>query len=243
VANVLVGSRADLRNVGEMTLPNVPPHTELFNIAVGTRDACRLFLGTNAESAISPLAIAAFQLQAAHVGARIAAMATEAAYGEMLRAIVTDSEGGFSVSLNLSARCSATVVDLCAAALGRLLGRSGLPSREMDAAEIANSLKKAPAPAPLAPLVDPFVVRLGSTDWDSIVTLRHAVTHKVYKRGVYGSTRQAPEPAPLAWPQQNDVEWGGRMVAMDAAAGAMVSFADDTFREFCGNLARLAPAS
>lgn len=226
-----------------MTLPNVPPHTELFNIAVGTGDACRLFLGADAELAISPLAIAAFQLQAAHVGARVAAMAPEAEYGEVLRAIVTDSEGGFSVSLNLSTRCSATVVDLCAAALGRLLGRSQSLSREMDAAEIANSLKKAPAPEPLAPVVAPFLVRLGSPDWHSIVNLRHAVTHKVYKRGVYGSTRKPPEPAPLAWPQQNDVEWGGTMVAMDAAAAAMVAFADDTFREFCGNLACLAPAS
>ena len=170
-------------------------------------------------------------------------MATEAQYYEMLRAIVTDSEGGFSVSLNLSARCSATVVDLCGAALGRLVGRSRSLSREMDATEIANSLKKAPAPAALAPVVDPFLVRLGSTDWESIVTLRHAVTHKVYKRGVYGSTRQAPESAPLAWPHQSDVAWGRSMVAMDVAAVAMVSFADDTFREFCGNLARLAPAS
>ena len=170
-------------------------------------------------------------------------MASVAEYGEMLRAIATDSEGGFSVSLNLSARCSATVVDLCAAALGRLLGRSQSLGREMDAAEIADSLKKAPAPAPLAPVVDPFLVRLGSTDWHSLVALRHAVTHKVYKRGIYGSTQQPPEPAPLAWPQQNDVEWGGTMVAMDAAAAAMAAFVDETFREFCGNLACLAPAS
>lgn len=53
-----------------MTLPKLPLHKELFNIAVGTSDKCRLLVGADAESVISPLAIAALQLQAAQVGAR-----------------------------------------------------------------------------------------------------------------------------------------------------------------------------
>ena len=51
-----------------MTLPKLPLHKELFNIAVGTSDKCRLLVGADAESVISPLAIAALQLQAAQVG-------------------------------------------------------------------------------------------------------------------------------------------------------------------------------
>lgn len=224
-----------------MTLPNVPLHHDLFAIAVATAESCRSTLGDDAESAISPLAVAAFQLQAAQIGARVAAMATDGECTQMLRTIVTDSEGAFSVALNLSTRCSATVVDLCAASLGRLLVRSTSPDREMDAADIERSLCKSPAPVAFAPLVDPYLGRVRSPEWAAIVNLRHAVTHKVYKRGVYATTRLPPETAPLAYPQQNDVEWGGQMVPMDAAAVSIVTFAEDTFREFCTNLVDLGP--
>jgi hypothetical protein len=222
-----------------VTTRGVPGETELFDFAVATRAGCVAILGARAEDAIGLLATAAFQLQAAHVGARMAAMADDGAHTATLRAVASDYGGAFSAALNLSVRCSATAVDLCAATAGRLSGHSTSPTREWDAADMVRMFKKSPPSSQLAPVAGPLLARLNSTDWGNTEHLRHQVTHKRYKRGVYATTRQPPNPAPLAYPQQIDVEWGGGMVPMDVASSSIVDFADATFREFCTNLAAL----
>jgi hypothetical protein len=92
-----------------MAIPEVPTEKELFELAVETRNGCRRFLGVSAETAVSLLAMAAFQLQAAHVGARMAAMANDGAHSDILHAVARDYSGVSSAALNLSVRCSVTV--------------------------------------------------------------------------------------------------------------------------------------
>lgn len=219
-----------------MASRRVPSERELFDLAVATRDSCAAVLGDTAEEAISLLAVAAFQLQAAHVGARIADMANVGEDTEGLRTIATDYGGAFSASLNLSVRCSTTVIDLCAAALGRLCGFISSPNREMDAAEVRRVLATKSAAPSLAVAADALLARMSSPEFSQLELLRHEVTHRRYRRGVYATTLSPPQPAPLAYPRQIDVQLGGEMVPLDVAARTIVDFADATFREFCANL-------
>src|SRR5439155_24155530 len=99
---------------------NVPEEREFFEVATATRDACLRVVPGDVEAVVALLAIGAFQLQAAHVGARLARMANDGACTAALREVATDYGGVFSASLNLTVRCSVTTVDLCAAALARL---------------------------------------------------------------------------------------------------------------------------
>jgi hypothetical protein len=119
-----------------MVIPFVPEEQVLFDIAWGTRDGCRRVYAKNPEDVITLLAAAAFQLQAAWVGSRMAAMANDAEYTPILRQIATDY-GGISVAaLNLSVRCSVTAVDLCGAALGRLTGLNTGANYEFNARKV-----------------------------------------------------------------------------------------------------------
>lgn len=224
-----------------MAIPEVPSENELFELAVETRDGCRRFLGVSAESAVSLLAVAAFQLQAAHVGARMAAMANDGAHSDTLQAIARDYGGVSSAALNLSVRCSVTVVDLCGAALGRLTGHYDGSGNEFDAEKARKKYRGNPMPdSPLSPLIEAYLERVTSDMWRNTETLRHQVTHKRYKRGIYGSTRQPPKPAPLAFPKHIEVEHGeGGLVPLDQLSHDLVKFAEHTFREFCRTLADL----
>lgn len=71
------------------------------------------------------LAVAALQLQAAHVGANLAELSNDGEHTLTLQLVATDYGGVSQASLNLAVRCSATAIDLCAAAVARLcVGRS-----------------------------------------------------------------------------------------------------------------------
>jgi hypothetical protein len=229
-----------------MAIPEVPSENELFELAVGTRDGCRRFLGDLAESAISLLAVASFQLQGAHVGARMAAMANDGAHTDTLRAIARDYGGVSSAALNLSVRCSVTVVDLCGAVLVRLTRHHDGSQREFDAKTALEIYRRDPMPEPmpdpaLLPLIELYVNKVTSVPWSNTETLRHQVTHRKYKRGHYGTTDRPSAPAPLAFPRHIDVEHGKEgLIPLDQLSRDLVEFADHTFREFCRILADLA---
>jgi len=216
----------------------VPNEFELFDVAVATREGCVRLVAAEAESVVSLLAVAGFQLQAAHVGARLAAMANDGKFTNVLRDLATDYGGVSSASLNLAVRCSVTVVDLCAAALARLDGRTPRSGREFDTGEVAQYYRFNRPGARLESVADPFLRRLGGPHWANTGLLRDDVTHKRYVRGIYGSTRQPPDPPPLAFPQQIDITWGAAgMVPLDELTRQVVEFAEATFREFRQNIA------
>ncbi len=223
-----------------MAIPEVPTEKELFELAVETRGGCRKSIEVSVESVVGLLAVAAFQLQAAHVGARMAAMATVGAHTDTLQAIARDYGGVSSAALNLSVRCSVTVVDLCAAALGRLTGHRDSSGRELDARNAQKVYRDYPPDSPLSPLIAAYLKRVTDEMWTNTEKLRDEVTHKLYKRGIAGSIGQAPNPAPLAFPKHIEVEHGdGGLVPLDQLSLDLVEFADETFRDFCRTLAEL----
>jgi hypothetical protein len=225
-----------------MTVPSVPQEADLFDIATATRAGCTAVYGGNPEEVIALLAAGAFQLQAAWVGARMAAMANDANYTAVLREIATDYGGVSAAALNLSVRCSATAVDLCAAALGRLTGLNPKTDIEFKARDIRRTCSPARlSDERLVALATMFHACVSGADWRATELLRNEATHRRYQRGVYGTTRATPVPPPLAHPQQVDIShgtWG--MIPLDKLAADTTRFADDTFREFCRLLAALA---
>jgi hypothetical protein len=201
--------------------------------------------GDDADGACCGLAaraVAALQIQTAQVGARMADMSNDGTRTQTLEAIATDYEGVSGAALNLSIRCSVTVVDLCAAALGRLCGRNKSRTHEWGANNALGAFDKAPASItdPLLSLIDPYLKRLRSTDWASTSFLRNEVTHKAFVRGITGTFEQSPRPRPIAWPAQLEFKWGSDMVPLDQLSETVVRVAVDTFREFCTNLIALA---
>lgn len=89
----------------------------------------------------------------------------------------------------------------------------------------------------LEPWLKPLFVRVTSETWANTQDLRNAITHRTHKRGVYGSTRQPPDPEPLAHPQHVDLEWGsGGKMPLDTLLTEIVRFAEETFTEFCGSV-------
>lgn len=224
-----------------MAIPPVPEERVLFDIACGTRAGCTNVYGGDPEVVITLLAAAAFQLQAAWVGARMAAMANHSEYTPVLREIATDYGGVSVAALNLSVRCSVTAVDLCGAALGRLTALN-TKAREFDAAEIRQRCNPANlADGRLLALATSYLARVTAQAWRDTEDLRHDATHRLYKRGVYGSMGPLPDPPPLAHPRQLDIahkSWGMR--PLDELAAEVTGFAEDTFREFCAALAALA---
>jgi hypothetical protein len=232
---------ADRHHASVMPIPEVRPENELFELAVETRGGCRRFLlDSGAESVVSFLAVSAFQLQAAHVGARMAAMANDGAYSDTLRAVARDYGGVSSAALNLSVRCSVTAVDLYGAALGRLTSSDEGSGRELDGRSRVIYGRDAMPDPPLSPLIEAYMARVNDVMWRNTETLRDQVTHKLYKRGLYGSMSQPPNPAPLAFPQHIDIEHDkGGMVPLDQLSHDLVQFAEGTFRESCRILTEL----
>jgi hypothetical protein len=96
----------------------------------------------------------------------------------------------------------------------------------MDAVDFQRALSKREIPAPLVATTAAFAALLATADFEQLVRLRHQVTHKRYRRGVYGTTESPAQPAPLAFPQQMDIELGDRMAPIDEAARWSVAFAD-----------------
>lgn len=239
-----------------MTIPSVPEESLLFNLACETRAGCRrvfqgnpeveAHVGDNSkveievevEGVITLLAAAAFQLQGAWVGARMAAMANDAAYTGLLRAIATDYGGVSAAALNLSVRSAVTAVDLCGAALGRLTGLNK-KQHEWD----AKNARKRCEPTELedqrlGSLATAYLERVATKDWFGVEALRNEATHSLYKRGIYGAMGPVPDPPPLAFPRQLDIvhkSWGAR--PLDELVSRITTLADDTFRQFCTNLA------
>jgi hypothetical protein len=63
----------------------------------------------------------------------------------------------------------------------------------------------------LASLATAYLARVSDQQWRDTEELRHEATHRRYRHGIYGTTRQPPEPWPLAYPQQIDIahkSWG-----------------------------------
>ena len=144
-------------------------------------------------------------------------------------------------ALNLSVRCSVTAVDPCGAALGRL---SGLSAKDawFDAGDIRQKCRPAAlADQRLAPLATAYLARVKDQAWLDTEALRHEATHRQYRRGVYASIGQRPEPRPLAHPQQLDIAhkgWG--MHPLDQLSVLVDRYAEATFRGFCGTLTALS---
>ena len=157
-----------------------------------------------------------------------------------LEAIATDYEG-VSAALNLSVRCSVTAVDLCGAALARATGLSAKDA-SFDAGEVRQKCRSATlADQRLAPLAAAYLARVSDKQWRDTEKLRNEATHRRYQRRIYGTTRQPPDPRPLAHPQQLDIDhksWG--MVPLDQLTARVTELAEETFREFCGTLTALA---
>jgi hypothetical protein len=186
-----------------MVIPSVPEEQVLFDIAWGTRDGCRRVYAGNPEDVITLLAAAAFQLQAAWVGSRMAAMANDAEYTPILRQIATDHGGVSVAALNLSVRCSVTAVDLCGAALGRLTGLNTDANYEFNARKVRDWRKPSDlSDQRLVPLATEYLERVSQQEWLDTEALRHEVTHRHYKRGLYAHAGPRPNPEPLAFPRQ-----------------------------------------
>jgi hypothetical protein len=227
-----------------MQTPAVPEERVLFDIAVGTRDGCQRVYGGNPEDVITPLAVAAFQLQAAWVGARMAAMANHPEYTPALEAVATDYGGVSVAALNLSVRCSVTAVDHCGEALARLTGLSTEDtwlSTWFDARKVQRKCRPvALTDQRLAPLATAYLARVSDQQWRDTEELRHEATHRGYRRGIYGTTRQPPAPRPLADPQQLDIDhksWGKQ--PLDQLTERVTCYAETTFRELCEGLTAL----
>ena len=215
----------------------VPEEGELFSLAIQTREAVKSVLGDEHETVLGLLGVAAFQLQAAHVGNRIAFLADDPAATDALRMIATDYGGASSAALNLSVRCSVTAVDLCGAAIGRLIGHSLGSRRECDAAEIGEYFSHRRPSGRFSEGIAGYLTSIKSQLWTDTVDLRDRLTHRPYSRGIYGGTRSPDEPPPLAWPRHIDVEWGhAGMTPLNDVAQQVVSFAESTFVDFCWSL-------
>lgn len=149
--------------MGGMTIREVPRAAELAEVADQTREACLRFLGENAGSAHDLLHAAAGQLHAAHVGARRAAMAVHGTSTEPLLLVAPDDAGNAAAAQNLAVRCSVTVVDLCAAALGRLAGQN-LKPREWGAKEVRKHSSGGLPAGPFLPVVEPYLKTVRSPE-------------------------------------------------------------------------------
>lgn len=188
---------------------------------------------SRAEEALARLATAGLQLGSAATGARIADLAQDPERREGLLALASDYGGVATAAINLVARCSTTCVDLCAAALGRLLGDRRLgPEYEWDCGEIRKRDKKGQwQKLPNAPHLDQimrtFVARINEQSWIDIERLRHAVTHRMQPLGVVGAT-DAPT-----------IGVGGQQVPVDHLSWEIVDTACDIFEQVCDGLRKL----
>ncbi len=223
-----------------MNLPDLPDEKELFELAVSTGDGCERICGSR-EPQVALLAVAAFQLQAAAVGARMATMAGNPAYTASLREVAGDYGGVASASINLAVRSAVTATDLCAAAAGRLAGRTPGGTREMDAAEFAKFRRRDGIPPIFERVADQLIARLGTDIWKDTEALRAEVTHKRYNRGIYATTKARTDQSPLAFPQHIDIAWGkAGMTPLDVVCRTVVIYATDTFRQFCAGIAAMS---
>jgi hypothetical protein len=213
----------------------VPVESELFNIAVQTRPQLARILGAHAEESITFLAVAALQLQAAHVGANLAELSNDSQHTAVLQLVATDYGGVSQASLNLAVRCSVTAIDPCAAAVARLCGRIPAGVVEYDAGKLlAASLT--PGDAAVRRAHAALIARLTTPTWPALLELRHEVTHRRIKRGIYGHIGEVFEPAAMAFPQHMDVRFDNEMVPLDVLTHDLVSFAEDTFLGVCHEL-------
>lgn len=215
------------------------PTHELFDVAVGTKSVCARYLGDKAEAAITPLAVAAFQLQAAWTGVRLAEMCTRPDRTEFLREVAIDYDGASSSSLNLAVRCSVTVVDLCAEALGCLVG---IPKPGGDRyRDAGNWLRPRNSMTTedddLQRLASWFLDQLETDEWRRMQDLRDQVTHKVFNRTVY-MTAGAETSGSLAR-KHIDIHVQGEQTPLDELARSFVSFAENVWWTLCERLADL----
>jgi hypothetical protein len=213
----------------------VPVESELFNVAVETRPVFARVLGDRAEESMVFLAVAALQLQAAHVGANLAELSNDGEHTLTLQVVATDYGGVSQASLNLAVRCSATAIDLCAAAVARLCGQMPAGVVEYDARKLLGA-SLAPRDAAVRGALAALVARLTSPTWHALLELRHEVTHRREHRGIYGHIGEVPVPAPMAFPRHMDVRFDGVMVPLDVLTRKVVRFAEESFREVCHEL-------
>ncbi len=217
------------------------PTTELFQVGVATRNSCREILGDDAELAITPLAVAAFHLQAAWTGARMASLASDPSATTFLRDLVVDYDGVVFSALNLSVRSAVTVVDLCGTAMSHLAGLSAPdPSYGLTANQFVKLWKTSGSlDSGVRSIGDWFADRLSDHEWTSVRDLRHALTHRNIKRRVYGTTESAPDPRSMVHPNHIDVYVEDTFVPLDKITHRCATFADELWREFCSRLTDL----
>lgn len=223
----------------------VPAESVLFNIACDTRPVFERVLGTgrgptglkDSEVGLRPLAVAAHQLQAAHVGAEIESLVCDPSMEPALRLLATDYGSAAQASLNLAVRCSVTAVDLCVAAVGRLCRTwPSAKGREADtgvlSARPGDFTSQDPA---VTRAVQVLATAIATPDWADITELRDHLTHRNVVQGVTGYIGPPPDPPVFSW-AHSSAEFAGTQEPLDRLTRTVVDHAESIFRDVCAAL-------
>jgi hypothetical protein len=98
---------------------------------------------------------------------------------------------------------------------------------EYDARKLLGA-SLAPRDAAVRGALAALVAGLTSPTWHALLELRHEVTHRRERRGIYGHIGDVPVPAPMAFPRHMDVRFDGVMVPLDVLTRKGVRFAEET---------------
>jgi hypothetical protein len=223
----------------------VPPESVLFNIACDTRPVFERVLGTargptglkDSELGLRPLAIAAQQLQAAHVGAQIESLVRDPSMEPALRRLATDYGSAAQATLNLAVRCSVTAVDLCVAAVGRLCGTWPKPNgHEADTGILDRRAGDFVSADPaVAHAVQVLRLATAASDWVHIIDLRDHLTHRNVVQGVTGYIGPPPDPPVFTFAHLSAL-FAGTQVPLDELTRTIVDHAEHIFRDVCAAL-------
>jgi hypothetical protein len=226
----------------------VPGKTELFRVATDTRDALARH-ARHGEDALTLLANAAFQVQSAYIGVRMAEICTAPADRLALDAISPDYAGVIHSALNLSVRSSTTVIDLCTAALGRLtLAPLRTGQHELDARRWKASYASG---TPFAAIAAEYSRRIAGATYEQLETMRQQLTHRqMPARTIHGYLQGwigKPPPPPAAKPieplahRHIDIAVKNEPTALpaDEVCRRFTLFADDVWRKLCLGLTGL----
>jgi hypothetical protein len=223
----------------------VPPENVLFDLACDTRPVFERVLGTaldptglkESEVGLRPLAVAAQQLQAAHVGAQIESLVCDPAIAPALKRLATDYGSAAQATLNLSVRCSVTAVDLSVAAVGRLCGRwPDRRGREADTGVLASKPGDFTShDVAVGRAVRVLTDAIASPTWRAIAELRDRLTHRQVVQGVTGYAGPPSGPPSFTF-AHGSADFGGRQVPLDQLTRTVVDHAESIFRDVCACL-------
>jgi hypothetical protein len=185
----------------------------------------RSLSGQQAEACVTLLATAVFQLDNTGFGGRLYSKARDPEARAVLAAL---HEGHTTIEVcctNLVARCAVTALDLCGAATARIAGGRtgplGGPERGLGTA-----LRRlaAPAPASLAAWIGHVVT---TPEWADLEELRHAVTHRWWRRDITVTLGEPPAFAGLV-----EVHVPSGKVDLGVLLPRLVGFAEVEFLDF-----------